>query len=333
MIYHKLLIAGPCAAESQEQVMAIAAALQPLQPIFRAGLWKPRSNPQSFQGVGAEGLKWLQQVKQHFGCEVATEVATTEHIRLCLDAKTDYLWIGARTATNPIVIQQLADTLASYDTTSLKGILVKNPMNEDAKLWIGNIQRFSNALKDSDIPVLAVLRGCNHHPCWDMAYQLRSQLPSVPLLLDPSHMAGMADKVAPLCCQSAELEMDGLMVETHTQPEQALSDAQQQITPQQLLAIIQSLPSPDRSVPLSLRWLRAMMDEVDEDLWLTIRKRMEISRRIGEVKREEGMQIIQKERFEHILNRRLQWAQENDISPQTIKDIYNALHKESIRKQ
>ena len=330
------MIAGPCAAESEAQVLATAKALLPLRPIFRAGLWKPRSSPSSFQGVGEQGLPWLQRVQHDYGLDVATEVATPEQVRLCLKAGVNHLWIGARTAANPIVVQQLADTLSQairQDGLHLKSVWVKNPMHEDVRLWHGNIERFEKSLQDADVQVMAVHRGCDHHPCWDMAHNLHTMMPYMPMLLDASHMAGIAERVPQLLSKGVELHYDGCMVEVHLNPKQALSDAQQQLTPEQLTDYLAQLSEQDGDTPLTLRWFRAMMDEVDDNLWQTIQQRMTISRRIGLYKRQEGIPVVQPTRFQTIRDARIKWAEQHHINPQTVADIYEALHKESIRHQ
>ncbi len=300
--------------------------------IFRAGVWKPRTSPDTFQGVGDVGLTWLQRVKREYGLPVATEVATPEQVRKALDAGIDYLWLGARTSANPILVQTLADAIKE-NPQSLKGILVKNPVNEDAALWIGNIQR----LQATKLPVFAVHRGCNHRPCWAMAYRLRQEMPEVPLLLDPSHMSGDAARVSGLCRIAAELQYDGLMIEVHDNPQHALSDAKQQITPAELEQIILQLSNVQLSnCPFSdcqLTWLRRMMDEVDDALWETIAKRMEVSRQIGAYKKAHNMEVVQPERFEEILTKRLAWAQNKSLTASAVRQIMEALHSESIRIQ
>ena len=224
--------------------------------IFRAGVWKPRTSPSSFQGAGTEALRWLQEVKQQFGMEIATEVATPAHVNEALQAGIDYLWIGARTSANPIAVQEIADLLDKAsphpspkgkgdEPTSnssqkgresfasecgLKGIFIKNPVNEDAALWLGNIER----LEQTGIPVMAIHRGCAHKPCWAMAHYIRTQRPDIPILLDPSHMSGDATKIPSLMKKIDELQLDGAMIEVHYNPQEALSDAQQQIKPEEI---------------------------------------------------------------------------------------------------
>mgnify|MGYP002517970033 FL=1 len=203
--------------------------------IFRAGVWKPRTSPSTFQGVGTEALQWLQEVKQQFGIEIATEVATPAHVKEALQAGIDYLWIGARTSANPIAVQEIADALLTtrsetYRGGQLKGIFIKNPVNEDAALWLGNIER----LEKTGIPVMAIHRGCAHKPCWAMAHHIRTQRPDIPILLDPSHMSGDATKIPSLMKKIDELQLDGAMIEVHYNPQEALSDAQQQIKPEEI---------------------------------------------------------------------------------------------------
>ena len=205
--------------------------------IFRAGAWKPRTNPDTFQGIGEEALSWLVEVKQTYGVEVATEVVTPDHTREALFAGIDYLWIGARTSANPIAVQAVADTIR-HTKQKPKGILVKNPVSEDSALWLGDIER----LERTGISVVAVHRGCNHQPCWRMAHELRLKRPDIPLLIDPSHMSGDADKIAALLSRAAELGYDGTMIEIHCDPSSALSDAKQQITPTQYQSIPETPP-------------------------------------------------------------------------------------------
>ena len=311
--------------------------------IFRAGVWKPRTSPHTFQGVGEEGLEWLKEVKERFGIAIATEVATPEHVQKALAAGIDYLWIGARSSANPMVVEAIAKAIADRDAVrprccktanavgpsqsdcKIKGILIKNPVNEDAGLWLGNIER----LEKVGVPVIAVHRGCNHQPCWAMAHKVRLARPDIPMLLDPSHMSGEAAKIPGLMQKIEELGLDGAMIEVHCCPEQALSDAKQQVEPRVLSEMIPSgvtrplldefwrTPSPKHaservSSPkeievkdgnTELNWLRAEIDELDEKLWDTIGARMDVSRRIGEWKKAHGMAPLQPERYEMIVER------------------------------
>lgn len=317
-----IYILGPCAAESREQVLACAQQLVESTPqmIFRAGVWKPRTNPHSFQGAGAVALDWLREVKDTYGIPVATEVATTEHLKLAKAAGIDYLWIGARTSADPIAVQELANELDGNET-----ILIKNPTNEDTALWLGNIHR----IEATGARVMAIHRGCNHRPCWRMAYDLRQARPDIPLLLDPSHLSGDSEQVLPLCQKAMELGLDGVMVEIHPQPKEALSDSQQQITPKEWRRVAETTTMYHvQSTKLS--WLRSMIDEEDDAIWEAIARRMAVAREIGEYKKNCGMEVIQPQRFEEILQKRLQ---KSSVNPETIRAIMAAIHEESIRQQ
>lgn len=321
-------IAGPCAAESEAQVLEAARALAATgEIIFRAGVWKPRTRPDTFQGVGDEGLLWLSRVKKELHVPVATEVVTAEQVTKALEAGIDYLWIGARTSANPIAVQSIAERLA-VSGERLRGILIKNPVNADAALWLGNIER----LEATGVPVMAVHRGCSHQPCWEMAHQVRVARPEIPMLLDPSHMSGEAERVPSLSRVAAELEYDGLMVEVHPHPEQALSDAQQQITPA-VFAEMMRTPKETFTTPLELRWLRKMIDEVDDRLWNDIAQRMAVSKQIGAYKKTQQMAVVQPTRFNEIMTKRLAWAERHGLSQEAVEIILKTLHEESIRMQ
>ena len=328
---HITLVAGPCAAETREQVLATAEAVARLRDsgvrvIFRAGIWKPRTSPDSFQGIGDEGMEWLQEVKRLTGLETATEAGTPEQAQKAVAAGIDHLWTGARTGASPMMLQQIADALsvAQNNGGQLKSLFVKNPMHEDAALWAGNIRR----MQQTGLPVTAVHRGCGHRPCWRLAWHLRKMMPDVPMLLDPSHMSGDRSKVQALCRIAAELGYDGLMIEVHTQPEKALSDAGQQITPAELP---QCLFTPQQTD--DLRWLRRQIDEADDDIWQAVERRMDISREIGAWKRGQQMEVVQPARFMQVVERRLQWAEQKGLGEDTVRTIMDALHTESIRTQ
>ena len=306
--------------------------------IYRAGAWKPRTSPTSFQGIGEEALKWLAEVKRELQIPVATEVATPEHVEKALAAGIDYLWIGARTAANPIAVSAIADAIGNHQSipNNLKGILIKNPVNADADLWLGNIER----LEKTGIPVIAVHRGCNHQPCWSMAHKVRTKRPDIPMLLDPSHLSGDAAKVPALMTKIAELGLDGTMLEVHCCPEKALSDKKQQITPTFLRDCLDPILSRLCLVSLicpsnatELNWLRAEMDELDDSLWETIAARMNVSQRIGEWKKANKIAPLQPERFADILTRRLKWAEENGIGTDFVRQMMEAIHQESLKRQ
>lgn len=341
-----IYILGPCAAESREQVLLTASQLKDacgeIPFIYRAGAWKPRTSPHTFQGVGEEGLVWLQEVKQRLGLPVATEVATPEHVTKALEAGIDYLWIGARSSANPLAVQAIADAIGDWELVNgnFKGILIKNPVNADAGLWIGNIER----LEKTGVPVIAVHRGCNHQPCWAMAHQVRLARPDIPMLLDPSHMSGEAAKVPELMKKIEELGLDGAMVEVHCDPKSALSDNAQQLTPNQVghtlnpilsrLCLV-SLNSPSDGSE-ELNWLRAEIDELDERLWDTIAARMEVSERIGKWKKAHGVAPLQPERYQQIVEKlkiKSEELKNKSLSTDFMLHIWELIHKESLRKQ
>ena len=341
-----IYILGPCAAESREQVLLTASQLKDacgeIPFIYRAGAWKPRTSPHTFQGVGEEGLVWLQEVTQRLGLPVATEVATPEHVTKALEAGMDYLWIGARSSANPLAVQAIADAIVDWELVNgnFKGILIKNPVNADAGLWIGNIER----LEKTGVPVIAVHRGCNHQPCWAMAHQVRLARPDIPMLLDPSHMSGEAVKVPELMKKIEELGLDGAMVEVHCDPKSALSDNAQQLTPNQVghtlnpilsrLCLV-SLNSPSDGSE-ELNWLRVEIDELDERLWDTIAARMEVSERIGKWKKAHGVAPLQPERYQQIVEKlkiKNEELKNKSLSTDFMLHIWELIHKESLRKQ
>ena len=350
---------GPCAAESRAQVLECAEELSRIHAqrpfIFRAGVWKPRTSPHTFQGVGEEALKWLREVKERFGLEVATEVATPEHVEAALRAGIDYLWIGARSSATPIVVQSLADSIGDLrsEISNVKGIFIKNPVNEDAALWLGNIER----LEKTGVPVMAVHRGCGHKPCWAMAHKVRLARPDIPMLLDPSHMSGDAALVPALMQKIDELGLDGAMVEVHCHPEQALSDAKQQISPTILLSECWPFSTRFRLVfdsfsclstekagkegvqdAVELQWLRAEMDEIDERLWETIAQRMEVSRRIGAWKKLHGVAPLQPQRYKEIVEKIKTPPTplsegEKGLRTEFKLALWEMIHEESLRQQ
>ena len=325
--------------------------------IYRAGVWKPRTSPDTFQGIGEEALGWLGEVKERFDLPVATEVATPEHVRAALFAGIDYLWIGARTSANPIAVQAIADTICKTKRKP-QGVVVKNPVSEDVSLWLGNIER----LEKTGVAVIAVHRGCNHRPCWHMAHAVRTARPEIPLLIDPSHMSGDAAKIQGLLHKADGLGYDGAMIEVHRNPKEALSDSSQQISSYQLGNYLGSLPCRFRVVSVSfpcrfrteqqsgqslsaqkcdeqqsesseLDWLRAEIDELDDRLWETIAARMGVSRRIGEWKKAHGVAALQPKRYLQILSAREQWAAENGLSDNFAKQLFDLIHEESLKKQ
>lgn len=316
-----------------------ANAVRPATPVrwvFRAGVWKPRSRPDSFQGAGAQALEWLAEVKRTYGVPVATEVATPEHVEAALNAGIDYLWLGARTSANPIAVAEIAkaiDRFAVRPATPV-GLLIKNPVNPDAGLWIGNIER----LTQTGVPVIAVHRGCNHHPCWSMAHEVRLARPDIPMLLDPSHMSGDATKVPELLNYVAELGLDGAMIEVHNKPSEALSDAKQQITPEDIChlpLVIGHLSDDDKTANAErreLNWMRAEIDELDETLWQSLAARMEVSQRIGEWKKAHGVAPLQPQRYQEIVEK-IKGLEMRGLEVEFMLRIWSLIHEESLRKQ
>ncbi len=331
-----LVIAGPCSAETEEQVMETARQLHANGiKIFRAGIWKPRTKPGGFEGVGAEGLPWLKRVKEELGMYVATEVANAKHIREALAADVDMLWIGARTSANPFAVQEIADALEGTDIP----VLVKNPVNPDLDLWIGAIERIYNA---GVRKIAAIHRGFSSYdkkvyrnlPFWHIPIELRRLMPEVPILCDPSHIGGKRELVGPLSQQAMDLNFDGLIVETHVNPEKAWSDATQQITPEILDVILNTLVIRDMSQSTeNLTALRKQIDECDNNLLELLARRMRVSEEIGQYKKEHNMPILQEQRYEEILQDRIAQAEQMGMKGDFMKTVLVAIHEESVRHQ
>ncbi len=332
-----LIIAGPCSAESHEQTLKTALGLNTNGiKLYRAGLWKPRTLPDSFEGVGKIGLEWLNEVKKKTGMHVATEVATREHVELCLDKGIDVMWIGARTTTNPFAVQEIADALNGHNDVI---VFVKNPVNPDIELWIGALQRINNA----GITILgAIHRGFDtggthiyrNMPEWHVAIELRRRIPELPILCDPSHMGGKRELIPTLSQQALDMGFDGLFIESHCNPDKALSDSEQQITPSELNSLINSLVIRRQSEPNEmLNAMRSQIDECDNSLIEILNKRMTISREIGKYKKEHDMQVVQTSRFDEILKQRINQAQEMGMNGDFMKKVMTAIHQESVRQQ
>ena len=331
-----LIIAGPCSAESEEQIVSTAQALATAGVrVFRAGVWKPRTKPGGFEGVGSVGLAWLQRVQREIGMYTATEVATPQHVEEALRAGVDMLWIGARTSASPFAMQLIADALQGVDIP----VLVKNPVNPDLELWIGAMERLYNAGLRR---IAAIHRGFSSYethayrnePQWYIPIELRRRLPSLPIIGDPSHIGGRRDLIAPLAQEAMDLGFDGLIIETHISPDDALSDAAQQITPTTLQEILSHLVI--RKTVMStevLSDLRRRIDTLDNELIDLLARRMHVSREIGVYKSENNMPILQTHRYDEILNKRMAQASDLQMSPQFIKSILQAIHEESVRQQ
>ena len=331
-----VVIAGPCSAETEEQVMATARELAKNGvKIFRAGIWKPRTKPGGFEGVGEQGLAWLQWVKDETGMLVATEVATKQHVKAALDAGVDVLWIGARTSANPFAMQEIADALVGVDVP----VLVKNPVNPDLELWIGAMQRLYNAGLRR---IGAIHRGFSAYgkhlyrnmPQWHIPIELRRRLPNLTIFCDPSHIGGKRELVAPLSQQAMDMGFDGLIIESHCEPDSAWSDKSQQVTPEVLNFILHTLVVRDSvQTTESLALLRQQIDQIDSELLEALSKRMRVSREIGQYKKEHSMPVVQTGRYDDILNSRARSAEELGMSGEFMKVVYQAIHEESVRQQ
>lgn len=331
-----VVIAGPCSAETEEQVMGTAKDLAKNGVrIFRAGIWKPRTKPGGFEGVGSVGLTWLQEVKKETGMLVATEVANKQHVEEALNAGVDVLWIGARTSANPFAMQEIADSLVGADVP----VLVKNPVNPDLELWIGAMQRIYNA---GIRQIGAIHRGFSAYgkhlyrnmPQWHIPIELRRRMPELTLICDPSHIGGKRELVAPLSQQAMDMGFDGLIIESHCDPDSAWSDKSQQVTPEVLNFIINMLVVRDTTQTTeSLTLLRQQIDQIDNDLLEALSKRMRISREIGQYKKEHSMPVVQTGRYDDILNSRAAAAEELGMNGDFMKTVYQAIHEESVRQQ
>lgn len=335
-----LVIAGPCSAETEEKVLKIAHGLKDSDVrIFRAGIWKPRTRPGGFEGVGAIGLKWLQRAKAETGLLMAVEVANATHVKLALEHDIDVLWVGARTTVNPFAVQEIADALHNTD----KIVLVKNPVNPDLGLWLGGIERMYNA----GIRKLgAVHRGFSTYektkyrniPEWQIAIELQSRFPDMPLFCDPSHITGRRDMIQQVAQQALDLNYDGLMIEAHCDPDNAWSDAAQQITPDALKQILSNLKvrnmtTEEDDFNNEMIKLRARIDIADSKLLELLGSRMKVSEQIGALKKENNIAVLQNKRWNEILLRMTQEGEEKGLSGEFIIKLFKAIHQESITHQ
>jgi len=337
---HPLVIAGPCSAETEDQVMKIAQELKDSDvSIFRAGIWKPRTRPGGFEGVGAIGLNWLQKAKAETGLLMAVEVANATHVKLALEHDIDVLWIGARTTVNPFAVQEIADALEGTD----KIVLVKNPVNPDLALWIGGVERLYNA----NIKKLGVIhRGFSTYektkyrniPEWQIAIELQSRFPDLPLICDPSHITGNRNMIQQVSQQALDLNYDGLIIETHIDPDNAWSDAAQQVTPKTLKQIFKNLKvrketdeADDYNVKMTR--LRFNIDEHDDKIIEILSKRMAVADEIGALKKEKNVAVLQSQRWTEILDKMITQGAGKGLSEDFIKHIFKAIHQESIIHQ
>ena len=331
-----LVIAGPCSAETEEQVMNTARQLAENGiKILRAGIWKPRTKPGGFEGVGSEGLGWLKKVKQETGMYVSTEVATQKHVYEALKYGIDLLWIGARTTANPFAVQEIAEALEGVDIP----VLVKNPVNPDLELWIGAFERLS---KVGITKLGAIHRGFSSYdkkiyrnlPQWHIPIELKRRFPDLPLICDPSHIGGKRDLIQPLSQQAMDLSYDGLIIETHCNPDAAWSDASQQVTPERLKEILYFLVVRDATQSTEdLSHLRRQIDELDDQLLELLAKRMRVSQEIGMFKKEHNMTVVQTDRYDEILQKRISQAVEMNMDSGFMRTVLEAIHEESVRQQ
>ena len=335
-----IVIAGPCSAESELQVMMTAQGLHEFGiHVFRAGIWKPRTHPGSFEGAGVQGLKWLQKVKKEYGMKVCTEVASEKHVYECMKYGIDMVWIGARTTANPFMVQEIADAL--HDTEI--PVLVKNPVNPDLDLWIGALERLNRA----GVRKLGVIhRGFSttqkipyrNLPGWQIAVELRTRYPQIPFFADPSHMGGSRAFLKELSQRAMDLGLDGLMVESHCNPSCALSDASQQLVPDDLKTLLESLVvrqkgTNDKEYNENIEQLRARIDVIDENLLISLGSRMEVSRKMGEFKKAHNIAIVQAERWDALLSDMIEKGRTYGLSEKFVTDVFNAIHEASVAEQ
>jgi chorismate mutase len=331
------LIAGPCSAETREQVLLTAEGLS-LLPLdyYRAGIWKPRTRPGEFEGVGSEAIPWVQEVKSQYGLKICTEVAKAEHVEAVLEAGFDMIWIGARSTANPFTVQEIADALQGVDIP----VMVKNPTNPDLKLWIGAIERVEKAGIKS---ISAIHRGFSvyektlyrNNPNWQIPIDLKQELPLIPLICDPSHIGGRDYLLLEIAQRAFDLKYDGLMIETHCSPKDAWTDAKQQITPSYLGILLNSLTVRGRQEieEVEIIELRSQLTSKDEEIIRNLRERMDVSRLIGSYKKDRNIAILQNSQWEESLRKNLERAKNADLSPQFSNDLFRLIHQESIRIQ
>ncbi len=336
-----IVISGPCSAESEKQVLSTAVALAKTGKVdaLRAGIWKPRTRPNSFEGMGEPALKWLKDAGNATGLPVTTEVANAQHVDLALKYGIDILWIGARTTVNPFSVQEIADALKGVDIP----VMVKNPVNPDLQLWIGALERINQA---GITKIAAIHRGFSsfekspfrNSPKWELPIELKTLCPDLPIICDPSHIAGNRELLSFISQKALDLAMDGIMVEAHIHPQTAMSDADQQITPERLAVILGDLVvresvSKNSEFKNQLDQLRKIIDELDEEIVQKLSSRMKIAEKIGAYKRDQNVTILQVKRWEEISNRWLALAQALGLNDEFTKKLLQLIHKESIRMQ
>lgn len=334
------VVAGPCSAESRHQVLEAATALVKAGAgVFRSGLWKPRTHPGGFEGVGEKGLAWLVEARQSTGLKICTEVGSAEHVKACLESGVDMLWIGARTTANPFQVQEICDALKGHDVP----VLVKNPVSPDLDLWIGAIER----LQEAGISRIgAVLRGFTtldktpyrNTPVWEMSTRIRTRMKGLPLFVDPSHIAGSVNYVKELSQRALDLGACGLMIEVHPHPEEALSDAAQQLAPQQFADLLASLKirsssSSDDVYNRALEELRSNIDDIDSRLLSLLEERMQVSRRIGNLKKDHNISIVQADRWGAVMENLRSDAEKIGLDKSLVEEIFSIIHEYSVKAQ
>ena len=335
------VVAGPCSAETEEQVMETAKGLRDMGiNVYRAGIWKPRTHPGCFEGVGSEGLKWLQRAQKEYGLKISTEVASEKHVKECLKHGVDLVWIGARTTANPFLVQEIADALKGTDIP----VLVKNPVNADLDLWIGALERLNRA----GIKKIGVIhRGFStfdkikyrNEPQWQVAIELRNRYPELPFFVDPSHMGGSRDYIREISQRSLDLGFEGLMIEAHCNPSVALSDAKQQLTPDELSdllykqVVVKDKDSDSPEWKENIDQLRAKIDVIDENILYALASRMNVSRQIGEYKKSNNVAILQTSRWDKVFAKVIAMGNEYGLPDEFIKAIYSAVHETSVEIQ
>lgn len=335
------VVAGPCSAETEEQVMETARGLKEMGiNVYRAGIWKPRTHPGSFEGIGTEGLRWMQRARKEFGLKIATEVASERHVMECIKFGVDLVWIGARTTANPFLVQEIADALKDTDIP----VLVKNPVNPDLELWIGALERLNRA----GVRKLGVIhRGFStfekikyrNDPQWQIAIELRSRYPELPFFVDPSHMGGSTEYIREISQRSLDLGFEGLMIESHCNPSCAMSDAKQQLTPDQLSDLLYNQIAVRDADSDSPQWkenidqLRAKIDVIDENLLYVLASRMKVSRQIGQYKKDNNIAILQASRWDAVLAKVVEKGEDYNLSEKFLTAVFNAIHEASVEAQ
>ncbi|UCC96368.1 MAG: bifunctional 3-deoxy-7-phosphoheptulonate synthase/chorismate mutase type II [Phycisphaerales bacterium] len=335
------VIAGPCSAESEQQVISTARALARSAHVnvFRAGIWKPRTRPNTFEGVGKIGLEWLKAVRAETALLTTTEVASARHVELCLDHDVDILWVGARTTVNPFLVQEIADVLKGVDIP----VLVKNPVNAELGLWLGAIERLHHA---GIRKLAAIHRGFStyvemeyrNYPNWQIPIELKRLVPSLPLICDPSHIGGSREFIEPISQTALDLGIEGLMIETHIDPDRALSDSRQQITPDVLIEMLDRLrirnaQIADRHVKGQMAHLRAQISHVDAQIIQDLADRMKWVEQIGKLKQQHNIPVLQIDRWENLLRDHMAKACQLGLDSEFVKSVFELIHAQAVKRQ